>query len=162
MKKLLNKIKRFFQPTQYFIVTLRSVPRRETILGQKMLAEGMDEWNRAQFEMFGDQAKTYTEETWNKFLDEDEICEPRVIGFFYKRKTAEKAVMNNWGLWSESNYYRYALIYRVKGDGLYNYDSDPQWYKAWSTRSSTDCIPCIEEFHCEKCENLTPNIIYIW
>ena len=123
-----------------------------------MLAEGMNEWNRIHFEMFGDKAKTYTEETWNKFLDEDKICEPRTIGFFYNRKTAEKAVMNNWGDWNECNYYKYALIYRVKGDGLFNYDVHPQWHKGWCGKDERGNTV----FHCEKCENLTPNIAYLW
>ena len=61
----------------------------------------------------------------------------RTVGYFSKYEDALEVVTKNYGDIYEEGYYPYALIENVP-EGLYKYDTEPQWFK-WDIDGYKQC-----------------------
>lgn len=149
--KLFKKLRYLFAQKYFFIYTLREIPFKDTPTGRLQFDAGYKKLN-------------WTEDEFNRTMNALDVCEPRCIGFFKSKKLAVRAVKENWGDWNEANYYRYAVIYEIKGEGLYNYTRKQTWYKAECKYVFNPVDRCwnISNWECEECENPAPGVTYLW
>lgn len=63
-------------------------------------------------------------------IEKDRVVRQRTIGWFWTEREAVDTVLNNWGDWIETGWYKHAVVERYEKPGLYAGPTKRLWFRA--------------------------------